>query len=662
MTKIITNKLNGNAITTQSILAVKAALVPMVEKAFDKKLDRHSIVARAAVEWLNENDVMDEHLVDALNKMKGERNIQGALDALALRMRLPKELINVILKKQKAMYFLEYTKLVLAGTIIDALGELGYIEVDVRHTNHVNQVSGRKYSIDSNWYIFQDKITTMFDPITGLPLGVHTEPGVVGATKLSLNSWERDIKFNGEQKQFLRDIASVAWRLIDRDAEWWTKYFKTSGWYTQALDKGTEDRILLDERVTELVSGIVTLTQQERLYHSYGFSLSGRLIAKLTTVGINFHGDGKLIWQYADERIITEADVLKAKEHICKYRFGNSNQKDALAEWDSHADGYLLSWARNYSKDMMKQVYLEGCAEIITTGVGGTTRRVLGEDLSTNGVAIFASNFRDPKMAKVANIGGHKGLYDAHTTMGDVMGFDDRNEAKLINAGLFHGENIKNIAKKVNLPAPVIRTGLIDGFGIRATYFNRIAKHVGGMIDNMTTSTRMRSPEGWYFVNQAYAQRSVVKVTFPSLSTDSGLRTVEVIRDMPLLFPQGGSMPQNILYVNKNRPDLNGVLKMSGGYANSVHMLDAWMLREVLRRTGFDTLTVHDNYFCTGEKLQLVKQSIRASHVKMWKNNFLLANINYMAEHCAKDIKPLVLSVGELPKTKILNSENFMQP
>lgn len=662
MAKIITNELKGNGIDARALEQVRDVISSIMDKAYDKRLDRYSMVSRLAVSWFLENNTMDEHLVSILNKLKGERNIQGALDAFALRMTLKRELVNHILSSYKAVFFLEYTKLVLGGMIIDALGELGYIETDTRESKHLNQVTGRRYTVESNWYVFQEKVTTMFDPITGLPGGVYTEPGELGATKLKLNSWERTIKFNGEQKQFLRDVASVGWSVIKRPKEWWIKYFKSSEWYVQAYTKKIEDKILLNERVEELANGILVLSEMPRLYHSYGFSLSGRLIAQLTTVGVAPHGDGKLIWQYADDRTITKYDVSKAQEHLVKLRDGAMSESQASAIWEKNSYDILHNWAKGDHSDMMKGVYIEGLIEIIDKGIGGTSKRFVGEDLSTDGIGIFASNFRSKKMAKASNIGGHKNYYDAHTMMGDVFGIKDRKQAKLINAGLFHGENIKNIAKKVHMSPAIVRAGLIEGFGIRATYFNRIARHVGSMIDNMHTSTRMQSPEGWYFVNQAYAQRSVVKIVFPVLGTDSKTRTVEVIRDMPLLFPVGGGMPQNILYENKDRKDLNGILKMSGGYANSIHMLGAWTLREVLRRCGYDILTVHDNYFCTGLKLQSTKRVVKACHVKMWKHNYLLGNINYMGQSCGREISPLILSVGDLAKSNIISSDNFMQP
>lgn len=664
----------ANNITTASLAAVRSALEAndIVGKAFTKKLDRWSQLSRITIEWFIANNTMDDHLVSILNKLKNEKNLAGALNSMAIRMTTRSSFNAVILKQFPAIYAIEYSKLVLAGTLIDALGFMGELAVEIKDGKYKNPITGRIETYTSNWYLFQLHTKEIFDAETGLPEGLKTTAGELGGSKLNLHTWEKDRKFNRDQKDFLRDSSSMAFRLIDHTKEWWTAMFKESQWYTEALklsNKGLgESRAALNDRVNELVKGIMGLYVHDRLYFTYTFQISGRLQAVLSTEGIAPQGSGKLAWELADAVLVTlkmkqEARIDAAKMWQKAQDRTNISTTDAKKVW-TRKRAAILAWLISNDHKMKDESYAQGLSEIILAPAKATTHRMIGRDLATNGVAIAASNYRCESLGDITNISGSAERNDSHGVVATMLGYNDRDEVKKlgITAGLFHGQGVKGIAKKAGMPLREMILGLDKAFGKKWTYFSRIASYVGqNMIDNMHTSTKMKSPEGWDFINQAYAERSEVKVTIFSFETDSNIREIDIIKNMPILFNAKG-FPINILYVDPDgNVKNNGKIKLSGAYANSIHMLDAWMLREVLRRTKAVVHTVHDNFYLAGDKLDSVAQVIKSCHVKMWKNNYLQGNINYMAANSHIDIAPINLATGHLTIDQIKASTEFLQ-
>ena len=88
------NVIVKNGITLESITAIKSSItLEMIDTTFAKRLDRWSMVARTAITWLLENDEMDQHLVDIMNKLKGDKNLSGAMNSMAIRMTLKRDSI-----------------------------------------------------------------------------------------------------------------------------------------------------------------------------------------------------------------------------------------------------------------------------------------------------------------------------------------------------------------------------------------------------------------------------------------------------------------------------------------------------------------------------------------------------------------------------------------
>ena len=662
-----------NGITLESLAQLKSAVTSdMVENTFvaNKKFDRMSVASKEAFKWILDNNDMDDHIVDSLNSIKRERNIQSATNSLALKLNLRRDLINHILGNKNipnAIYFLEIAKLSIAASLIDALGYMGIIAVDVATGTFTNPVTGFTETYTANHYFFQEKVKVLFDSETGLCAGVSLTAGELGASKLKLKPWEKDIKFNGEQKAMLRDTASMAVRLIKHDVAWWTKRFKEEEWYKKALIKANkgqgEDRTNLNYRVDELAKGIVKMSEYDRLYFTWSFQISGRFLAMCNLLGIAPHGDGKHAWEMADAVFIDKAMQDKAKAHATKVWLETvrkelkPNTKRAMNIWRANK-AKVLDWLSNTGFPMSKQGYFNGIKEILVANIGDKTHKFIGEDLTTNGVGVFSSNYAVEGTGKMTNLSGSDDVQDPHQFMADMLGYDTRDEMKKtgISAGLFHGQGVKGIAKNAGIKLIDLIQGLDNAFGREWRYFNQIASFVGrNMIDNMHTSTRMISPEGWYFINQAYAENTIVKLTYFCLETDSGLRTITIIRDMPILFDSKG-FPLNSVHGD-------GAIKLSGGYANTIHMLDAWMMREVMRNVGCVLHHIHDNFFVPGNRLDDVMRSIKLSHLKMRKHNYLERNINYMNEQAGFPVKGgLTLKPGTLTDKMIMDSSEFMQP
>lgn len=667
------NVIVKNGISLQSITDIKNSITTeSIDKAFHNRLDRWSMVARTAIVWLQENDEMDEHLVDIMNKLKGEKNLSGAMNSMAIRMTLKRDFINAILKRHPSLYAVEYAKLVIAGTLIDAAGFMGILPVEVKDGTFKNPINGRIERYSSNWYLFQDQVKTMFDEDTGLPEGLNATPGELGGRKLNLHPWESDIKFNGDQKQFLRDCASVGYKLIVKPRDWWVKYFKESKWYIESLKRsntpGGESRSSLKSRVQELVDGIMRLYEYDVLYFSYTFQISGRLQAILSVEGIAPQGSGKTVWEFSNGRktnrkMVKSARIDSTKMWAKTHHKGVAiNTSTAESLWKRNRSD-ILEWLIGDHGKMKDSIYLEGLHEILTVKLGTITHRQVGRDLTTNGLAVFSSNYRMEKPALVTNIGGSDVVGDVHTELAEFFGIT-REEGKKtgINAGLLHGQNAKNISKQSGIPYRDLVSSLNGMFGKCWTYFNRIASHIGqNLITNMNTSTRMRSPEGWYFINQAYVQKSQVRVTIFSHETDSGIREIDVIRDMPILF--NGKKIGNIIFKDPNgKKSLDGVVKMSGAYANSIHMLDSWMLRTVIRKLNAPLHHVHDNFFTFGDELDEISSILIGCHIEMYKYNYLQRNVNYMIDQSRVNLQHIELDTGDLLVSSIMASHEFMQP
>ncbi len=665
-----------NGVQLADIKAIRDAVTTdMMIQCFDKRLDRWSQLSRVAFQWFLDNEDMDDHLVAIVNKLKGDKNIEGALNSMAIRMKPRREMVDTILNQHGSIYAIEYAKLCLSASIIDALGYMGVLPVEVKDGKYKDPVSGKIKLYTSNWYLFREKEKTLVNPETNLPFGLFSQPGELGGTKLSLHTWEKDIKFVREQKDFLKNVASFAWRLIKHDREWWENFYRNEKWYIDGIrnsDKpGHESRVSIKDRVRELVDIVMSLYDYDRLYFSYTFQISGRIQAILSLEGIAPQGSGKQMWEHADAKIVDRIMVKEARIDATKlwaktHKRGTITSVKAENLWRANRSK-VLDWLIGEHKKIKDSVYLNGLHEIITAKIGDKTHRLIGRDLTTNGVGIFSSNYGLVKPAKITNVGGDTGIVgDPHTTVGAMLG-KTREEAKEsgINAGLFHGQNIKNIAKNAGVNIRELVLGLNDTFGREWTYFNIIARHIGTtLIDNMHTSTRMQSPEGWFFINQSYVAKSQVTVKFFSFETDTQFRQVTVIRDMPAFWNDKGRKKMgNIIYkdpdgMTKN----NGVAKLSGAYANTIHMLDAWMLRMVIKYVNTPIHTVHDNFYLDGKKLHEVANIIKTCHVQMNKYNYLERNINYMISQSGMNVDDLKLARGPLTEAEIMASTEFLQP
>ena len=665
-----------NGVKIDDIRAIRAAVtVNMMNQSYEKKLDRWSQLSRVTFQWFLDNDDMDEHLTAIVNKLKGDKNIEGALNAMAIRMKPRRALVDTILKQYGSIYAIEYGKLVLSASIIDALGYMGTLPVEIKDGRYKDAITGKIKLYTSNWYLFKEKKIELVDPETNLPFGLHARGGELGGTKLNLKTWESDLKFCKEQKSFLRDIASFAWRLIKHDRAWWENFYENEKWYIEGIknsDKpGHESRASIKDRKRELIDIVMSLYDYDRLYFSYTFQISGRVQAILSLEGIAPQGSGKQMWEHADGKIIDRLMVKEARIDATKmwakvHNRGTITSIKAENLWRANRKK-VLAWLIGDHKKIKDSVYLEGLHEIITAKIGSKTHKLVGRDLTTNGVGIFSTNYALVKPAMITNIGGDTGeVGDPHTVVGAMLG-KTRKEAKDsgINAGLFHGQNIKNISKNSGVSVRELVIGLNNVFGREWTYFNIIARHIGTtLIDNMHTSTRMQSPEGWYFINQSYVEKSVVTVKFFSFETDTLFRQVTVIRDMPAFWNDKARKKMgNIIYKDPDgNSSNNGVAKLSGAYANTIHMLDAWMLRQVIRYVNAPIHTIHDNFYLVGNKLKEVAEVIRACHVQMKKYNYLERNINYMIKQSGMAVESLKLPRGNLTDAEILSSTEFLQP
>ena len=656
------------------VVEVKSALEAITEKAFEKKLDRWSLVARATLSWFyNQED--NERILDAINKIKNEKDVHAASSAFGYRFKFPKEFIDMMYAKGehfKSLYAIEIAKMTLGASIIEALGELGYLKYELKDSHH-KTVTGTVMTSLVPWYSFQEHKKEMFNKETGLPSGVSTMPGGLAQNKINVHPWESPKKYTSAMKQNRRNQSSIPLQVIYRTTEEWEAVFKSQQWYISGVEDsklpGKEPLGLLNERVDELVQGMLKVQEYDRLYIQWGFQPSTRDLCMCTIEGLAPHGKYKYSWQFANERIINQDDIdaairVSSKMYSKSKHRTKINTDDAITLWNNESNK-VLQWLLSGYKDLNEKVYFKGLHQILTDGIGGKTKRMIFEDLASNGPGIFGTNFRLSAFARLSNLTSSKTVHDGHQEIANVCEIEDtpKEDARdivkqLVSNAFTHGAGTKGISLKLGLDLAQLNEGLKNVYGEEFVYMNAIARHVGRMINNTNMSTPIITPDGFIGINQAYAEQNKFQLPYLSLRTGK-VRSVSMIRDMPILFKGNSNVPENMLFADK------GGIKNMGGFANPSHGLDAYMKRRIdalLAKLGLAALDIHDNFGSTGTGLKTSRKAVKTTHIKFWKHNYFMGMIRKMEAKTPIDVGRLELKTGDLAVSEIYMATEFLQP
>ena len=675
------NERKMNNITIQNIALVRTELTKIIDKAFEKKLDRWSMVCRFTMDWFL-NQECDDRIIDALNSVKGAKDVHAASSAFAYRFKFPQSFINDMYAKKghyKSLYAVEMSKMMIGASVIDALGELGLLKYELKESHH-KTVTGRVNVTLVPWYSFVEKEDVKFDKVTGFCKGVSDVPGVLGQSKMNVHSWESPKKYTRDMKEDRRNRSSIPMHIINRTREQWTEMFKSEKWYTVAIRncdmQGKEPRGLINARVEELVDGMIKLQEYDRLYIQWGFQPSTRDLCLCTVEGLAPHGKYKYSWEFADDRVIDQYDVdackrVSAKMYAKKILKEKINTKAAMKLYDKEPQ-VILDWlATGYGKDFNEKIYFEGLIQMLTDGVGGKTKRMIYEDLSSNGPGIFGSNFRLEKFARLSNLTHRTSIQDGHQEIADACGIKDTEDEsardlikQLASNSLTHGGGTKGIAKLLGLDIAELNNDLKKVYGEEFAYMNFMAKHVGQLMNSTKISTEIITPDGYIGINQAYAEKHKFELKYLSLRTKT-LRSISMVRNMPIMFENSSNKIARMVFLKDKDGKEVGSVKNMGGFANSIHGLDAYMKRRVdkfLERIGLGSLDIHDNFGTTGLGLHVARRAVLSTHVKFWKQNCLLGMIHRMEDKSTNNVGRLQLKTGDLGKNELLKATEFFQP
>ena len=655
-----------NNINNAQLINIKKQLSAIVDKAFEKRLDRYSVVARYVAEWFIDSED-NERVLNAVNKLKNQKDVHGASNAFRYRFKFPKEFIDGLYVKghlYKAVYMVEYAKLSLGAMVVTALGELGYLGSELKQSFH-KDVTGKVHKTLVPWYNFAEYKEPMFDPDTGLPKGLSLVPDTCTMTKLNVKSWETPVKFNRRMKDHCKYKSSVPMQVIPRTREEWTAALMEAKSFASILERAEndtehqyEEKECIMLRIEELVDGLMRVQEHDRLYIQYGLQPSTRDLCLLAIEGLALHGAWKYSWQFADERTITQEDVdaaIRVSSKMYSKSVGKPriNTKTAMTLFENQQDE-ILSWLLSGYKDLNEKLYFEGLHQIITNGVGGKTKRMIFEDLASNGPGIFGTSFGLKKFALMSNLTSSVVVHDGHQAIADAIGINDREAIKQIASNrLFHGGTSKVVAKQLGIPLAELNADIAKVYGEEFQYMNFIAQHIGSTISNTVTSHRMISPDGFIGINQSYAEQTKFKLTYLSLRTRTVV-SIDMVADMPLLFVNG---KVKMVFLD------GGSEKKLGGFANPIHMLDATMKRRVerfWRLLDIHGVDIHDNFGTSGVGLRAARSAVRSQHCFYLRHNSFLKLINYMGTNAGAPI--LELPQGDLNKNEILKATEFMQP
>ncbi len=624
--------------------------------------------------WWLDNDIMDKNITDSINSMRDTLNMSGAIHALSLRFRLPKTLVDQLVDETGAKYYVEIAKMQLASSILRLSMERDYLLVDWKSTD-ITTVTGAVIKQNIPWLIFTPRDKSLVDE-NGLPKGLHTLPGELLSKAIKTHPWEPNRKYTSNEKSYLREKASSAIRLIVRDRQWWTDYFMATEWFNET----DEDSLLLEERVTNLVDIIEKISKMDRLYLSWWLDARGRSYPELQLAGIKLHGDSteKHIWELSSAWTVTRKSINRAKIACATIVGGKLNSKQALDYWKENEKAIRkeLLFLRKFYGDTKGHkygdvLYHESLLSIVDSKIGDESHKLIGEDLTTNGLAIFGSNFKLEKPMFYSNIGGAEFVQDAHGEQRTnfakgIEGITRKDIKDNVSTPLFHGSGVKSMAKtltSMGLPfsPKQVHTALTDTFGPEIMMINRIAQWGKNLYSNKITSLRMTSPDGNIYFAQAYVTKNVSHIQGLSFENKSFRTKTQVTCNMPILFSNDGKKVINNLQ-SKTKATNEGEVKISGYYAHITHMLDGFMLRQVSRYTDGPILDVHDNFFTEADVLDDVAEVIRKCHKLFYDNNYFEKTMQVTVYHHSRnDIVIPTIKLGDAKKSAITKSKNFLQ-
>ena len=653
-----------SAVTVDAVASVRSAI--LADDKLIKILDKMDARAGKDVHLaFLSTDSLDKSICEALAGLHGTK----LLDATAVS-KLSYRLKSYRLQAPYAMFYIIEANVNLAKTILNVLGDLGYIQsttVDEPYWQNgekkFNTVTTHDFGADTEKELLK---------------GLHDEPGKVINKMVHVKTGgSGTLKLSATQKALTKATASMRFRVVRADKAVLEEYFKQTSWYKEVLaaqsreSKLAETPFQLRKRVKGYVSLILQEMEKDAVYLSNWFDYRLRYYYDLTMLGINPHGDSfeTSMWELADGRKISKSGYEDLAHSVVSIATGKRHSHQATMKlWLRNSKKYLATvvdvkhyqdadgkWDRGGFGDHFYGVRL---AQAIADYSSGTPSHfMLGEDATSGGVQHAGSSFRSVKMMKGSNIGGLKTIGDIHGNM--ATAFDiERYKAKEVNQGLINGAGWKSTADAlsavtgVDYDSDYTKTHAIEAYGDEITNFNDISTWGAfSCYDSSNPSLKWNSKDGEKCQSIAFYESVPLTAYGLSLSATKGYTSVKVHRDMPMLLNNKGKT----IYDNP---------KLMGLFANITHSIDAGVSRYVYNTMiGMDRVLLmkHDKFYAHPNDAKLIRKSYKSA---------LLANFEYQpyqraleqVAHNHTDKIPLpALIIGDGTKAMIEKSEGFLQ-
>jgi len=488
--------------------------------------------------------------------------------------------------------------------------------------------------------------------------GLHLEPGVVMQKYIQSKAGGRSMKITGAQKEVLANLSSRPVKLISGlEAESLTAYFKSTSWYINALEAGSEGKVALNYRVNKYVENIIDVSKLDKFYLSYRFDYRYRVYTDLQHEGLSPQGDklGKYIYELVTPEVITELGFRELVHSAVTIGHKRLNIEQSLKYWEKHEFKIRATLLReeNFASVTYHRRLLKAIDDYRT---GTPSSFILFKDFTTGGPLLFSLSFASEKLMKLTNVGGLKTAQDAHGTIGKMFGLT-REQSKQITTPLFHGSSYESISDKlksvfdIDMSVEEIESNFKSAVGEEIVNLQAIMNFCRLAHSSENPSLLFSTPDGWKTQTTAYCKGT--SAVYYGLNPDvtKGYTQVTVGTDLPLVTTHDGSM----IFENN---------KISGGFANMTHNLDSYVLRRIAVGVPQVKLFIHDNFGCHPNYMPTVNAVAKEVFKDISKLDYYKQACEQIAYNMKGISKPTVPTFIYGKKNKVLpaieKSSNFL--
>ena len=642
----IKDSATAQRVTPEMIVELRIALLKN-EVAMGVLHAKGTRIVKAITKEFLTNTKLDNQFANTLSALSGDLLEQVAVSKLSYK--LP----TYAYIGEFSTFHIEEGKLTLAKTLLDGLADLKYLD---KRTEVVREiVNGRAVFRNVSHINFGE------ESVKNITAGIHLEEAQLISKAVHTKPGGKPIKLNGEQKDFMRNLSSMRFRLVRVSADKLREYYTQTEWYINALETGKEDKILLDHRIYKYIESIKELQERPVIFLSNWFDSRLRLYYDLTMLGINPHGDcfETHMWEKADGELITENGFITLVHSAVTIATGVRHSHDQTMKlWERNQAKYLANLVDPEAHAKFGELFYNGrliqAIEDYHNGV--ESYFLIGEDATTGGLQHGGLGFKSVKSMKASNVGGLKQPQDAHAQLGKEFGLG-RDIAKKINTPLLHGSTLKTVSRVLTeaigekVTEKYVEEHIVKAYGEEILNVPTIASWGTQAYDNYNTTLAFSALDGWKCQSTGYIKSASLKIYAISLVSKTGFTATKLTRDMPLVLSNTGEP----IYDNT---------KIRGVYANITHSIDAWDLRQVGRAMiglGRVCLFKHDKFYAHPNDMTFVRKVYKSALLTEFESSAYTRAMQEISDNRAGQPIPLPeLIEGEGTLEMVQASENFL--